>query len=101
VKAAHRAVYEAVMKRADGVCEACFKHREDLQIDHFAGRRDGTTVEGCWVLDSECHLAKTDSKPSAKAWCERFMVHCGLYGYKEQAQKARTRIAVLAAKGFS
>lgn len=90
----------AVMKRADGNCEACFKWAgEALHFDHFAGRRNGESVESGWALCPACDHLKTTNDPNAKKWVERFMTHCALHGFAEQVKKCQLRLEWLAAKG--
>jgi hypothetical protein len=99
LNAAERRAYEAVTRRADGVCECCFGPALPGHRDHFHGRRNGTTTEGMWLLCWECDLKKTNNEPDAATWVRRFMTHCALYGYAAEIAQCETRLAVIAAKG--
>jgi len=46
------------------------------------------TFENTWMLRRECHDAKTNERPSRRAWLERFRGHCIRHGYMGDAAKA-------------
>ena len=75
MKAADRKVYESVAARSRGLCESCMRNADEM--DHFFGRaKGGTTVAIVWNLCRRCHREKTDNRPSAVRWLERFIRHC-------------------------
>ena len=88
-------VYDAVEQRAGGVCE-CGCGMPFLQtlagapeMDHFWGRRAtgdrAESADTCWMLRSECHERKTNSKPSRQFWLIRFRNHSERFGSDLQA----------------
>ncbi len=95
----------AVFKRADGKCECgCSRSitPETGRADHFFGRAKAEeTVETVWALAIPCDEGKTNSRPSAVMWCDRFRMHALLHGYGAAAERAATKAQVLAVKGFT
>ena len=93
-------VRAAVMKRADGKCEACGKWKgEALTYDHAHSRREPDAVETGWALCWDpCHAAKTRNDPSAQWWIRRFIEHCEKHGYETSASRSRVRLEVQIAK---
>lgn len=100
-------IRRAVFARANWQCEArpfavegmrCLERAEHL--DHFFSRgRVPQSVENCWGLCSRCHLAKTDNRPGADFWLHAFIRHCERYGYAAEAERARSRLAFVDARG--
>lgn len=85
----------AVMKRADGACEACRRlFTEDMpgQMDHMFSRREPQTERSCWALCFGCHKIKTLNSPSAEAWLRGFWGHALKHGFREEAERARRRL---------
>jgi hypothetical protein len=75
-----------VMKRANGICEACFdKPYLPMHLDHWLSgvgrRRAKASVATCWALCRTCHENRTENWPSAAAWNVRFATHCSDHGY--------------------
>lgn len=89
-------IREAVFERAGGKCE-CSVGCQDVpsEMDHAVPRRHGQSVEACWALSSEHHKMKTENKPDALTWAQRFHRHCLIHGYEGEATKAKIRIEVL------
>lgn len=83
-----------LMKRARFRCECggekftgCQKPAAEL--DHFFGRGAGRvpeSAESCWMLSTDCHLAKTVNHPGAAEWLKRFMWHCTRHANSNRAQ---------------
>jgi 5-methylcytosine-specific restriction endonuclease McrA len=96
---AFAAIRGAVVKRADGNCEACFRSLSELdrgEADHFWGRvRTPTTCQNVWLLCFSCHREKTANKPSPDFWLASFEQHVSRYGYTAERLKARNRMTVL------
>ena len=93
-------VYAAVMVRAGGRCECCWRF-EDLQLDHFFGRaKAAESVENCWALCARCHQRKTDNHPRADLWLSAFIAHCIRNNYAEAQALAETKRATLDAKNL-
>lgn len=93
-----------VFARANGLCECgCERALGDSgHLDHFFGRAKApATVENCWALSLACDDAKTNNKPSAVMWCDRFYLHSILHGHHEAAERAAARAQSLATKGFA
>lgn len=93
-----------LMQRAKFRCECGgpdFKgcDRPAEAMDHFFGRaRAPESLETCWMLSTQCHVAKTDGRSRADAgtggaaeWCYRFMEHCARYDYRESFERASKR----------
>lgn len=94
----------AVCRRAGGSCEACGRWvgvaGESGHLDHFFGRaKVPESVSNCWLLCVPCDNARTNSKPSAGHWLERFIAHCKLHDLTAEAELARTKFNTLGAKG--
>lgn len=90
----HMKVYDAVTKRADGFCECGCGRPLDTGLlsrdvrDHFWGRAKAPTREDTvWVLRNDCNLKKTDNKPNRVTWLSKYLLHCRLHGYHEQAAR--------------
>jgi hypothetical protein len=48
------------------------------ELDHMFGRGKGRlpqSVETCWVLRPDCHVAKTRNRPDAATWWRKFLAH--------------------------
>lgn len=85
----------AVMRR-DWRCNLCLRENLPLEFDHFFGRgKEPQSVENCWALCFDCHDDKTNNRPNAKAWLERFVNHCLEHGYMAAATKAQVRLDAL------
>ena len=88
-----REIRIAVMKRAQGQCEApdCHNRTLDLSLDHFMGgsgrRRQMESVENCWALCAKCDAARTANYPNAATWNSLFRVHCKRHGYPVLSHK--------------
>lgn len=96
------AIYGMVMARAAGICECgcgtMATHLMPLEMDHFWGRgKRPQSVENCWALIRQHHRQKTDNKPTAKEWTEKFRSHALKRGYLNEAREAYRRILWLAA----
>ncbi len=99
-----KVIRQIVFDRADGLCECgCGSFLGDGgHMDHFFGRaKVEELVINCWALCLACDDAKTNNRPSAIHWLERFSSHCAKYGYMTPLSMAQTKIAVLHAKGFT
>lgn len=88
-----RKVYAAVTVRAGGKCEHCGRAfgtglaDKDVR-DHFFGRgKEPTTIPLVWVLCNTCNDEKTRNAPTHAAWLRAYLIHCNLYGYREQAAR--------------
>lgn len=84
-----------VMARSLGLCEACVKDltpADPGELDHFFGKARAESVESCWLLCRACHRAKTDNKPSAAWWLDKFGGHARFSGYHAEAERARARL---------
>lgn len=94
-------IREAVLKRADGRCEACatgFTPLNSAELDHFFGKARSEAVETCWALCRQCHAEKTDNEPSAADWLQYFVSHCGQFGYVSAAMWAKRRAAFVSVR---
>lgn len=100
------AIYSAVAARANRCCEACggsgWPH--PLEADHFFGRppRIDETEFHVWLLCRSCHYGKTNNRPSAAHWYERFIAHCRKYcgdGYVAARITAEEKLAWKLSKG--
>lgn len=87
-------VYDAVTKRAGGVCECGCGRLLDKGLlskdvrDHFWGRAKAPTREDTvWVLRNDCNLQKTENKPGRAYWLGKYLAHCQRHGYREQASR--------------
>ncbi len=98
----NKLIRAAVFERADGACE-CGCNRPLLEsghLDHFWGRAKAKeSIESCWALCLVCDDNKTNNRPTAIAWCDRFYLHAIKHGYHQQAQLAATRVSWLEARG--
>lgn len=88
-------IRRTVMARAHGRCECGCRRRGPLELDHVFGgskKRSLESVETCWALLHEHHDDKTNNRPSAAFWAEKFRAHCLRQGYAlpELPKKART-----------
>lgn len=100
-------VRAAVVARSGGFCEACFVFVGDEgRADHFFGRAKAEETEAnVWILcgpshgRSGCDHNKTVSHPDAATWLQKFALHASLHGFKEAAERAMTKLAVLKQKG--
>jgi hypothetical protein len=101
VSAALKRIRAACARRAEGYCE-CQCGRwigeagELAHADHAFGRgagRPAESVETVWLLTPEHDADKTNNRPSAAYWLEKFAAHCDLHGYVESAELARSRLA--------
>lgn len=96
------AIRDFVFARAEGRCEVrgdhwhC--HKPATELDHFFGRARAESVETCWAICATDHRNKTNNSPSAEGWLETFAVHCDRYGYREEAARARNRLAFVLAR---
>lgn len=84
----------AVMRRADGRCEACTGPLGLSGVwDHWLGgsgrRKALESVETTWALCAYCNHQRTDNIPSAKHWNRRFQTHCDTHGYPFTPHKER------------
>lgn len=97
-RAPWRSIKAQIALRSRGRCEACGKRlpKSEAQDDHFfggSGRRLAMeSVETCWHLCVPCHRDKTENRPSAEHWLEKFVAHCEKHGYAQAAEEARKRI---------
>lgn len=68
-------------------------------MDHFFGRaKVPQAVSNCWALHLECDEAKTQNRPSAAHWLQRFAFHCGTHGYLAERELALAKLNVLTIK---
>lgn len=98
---ATNAIREAVWERSSGCCERCRDQMADEagELDHFFGRaRAKQATENCWRLCSPCHFAKTNNKPSAGFWLQRFCEHCRMHLYMASEVAAINRWAAMETK---
>lgn len=81
-------IYAQVEARAQGRCEAClapFSKADPQHLDHWRGRgKARQTVENTWMLHKTCHRNKTDNRPDALTWLEKFIAHCTRHGYRPE-----------------
>jgi hypothetical protein len=83
-----------VFRRANGVCECgCGRPLTTAlaggpTLDHFFGRARAESIETCWALRWDCHVMKTENRPSATSWLDRFVTHCRRHMYLDTALKA-------------
>jgi len=109
----------ACYERAAGVCECgCGRpaHHDaaalridwnaQAELDHFFGRgKVKQSVETCWILRADCHREKTNNRPDALVWLQKFIGHCQKHltrnagtdpaaysGYRQAAISARNRL---------
>jgi hypothetical protein len=106
VSATFNAIRRACAARAEGSCEACGVwvglQAEEGHADHFSGRGAGrpeAAVSNVWILCPPCDVAKTESKPNAAHWLQKFIKHAEKHGYAAEAERAGARLLVLKAKG--
>lgn len=97
-------LYQALAARARGRCECqCGRLIPPAHADHFFGRAKAEETEfNVWLLSVECDYAKTNNRPSAGVWLERFMAHCARYagdGYRQAQERAHAKLDWLRAKG--
>lgn len=97
----NRKVRAAVVARAGESCEACFRWcGEAGHLDHQFGRAKAEETEAnCWLLCPTCDDDKTNNRPDAATWLQKFALHASLHGFKEAAERAMTKLAVLKQKG--
>lgn len=83
-----REIRATVMRRADGGCEACHIGAK-LEMDHWLGgagrRREKQSAATCWALCAGplgCHRMRTENRPNAAWWNERFREHCTRHGFE-------------------
>ena len=81
----------AIVRRADGLCEAC-RVRPAARIDHFFSRGRAESLETCWHLCVECDIDKTYNRPAASHWLLSFVCHAESHGYTAAAERARARL---------
>ena len=63
-------------------------------FDHFFGKaRAAEELDTIWSLRRDCHLAKTDNRPSAEEWLKRFLVHAEKFGYRASYEKALRKLS--------
>ena len=91
------AIRDAAIKRGEWCCEACGNmfgvNLRPAQLDHFFGRgKAAQSIQNCWALCPNCHRAKTDNKPSAEFWLERFAVHARKHGYMAEVLRCQARL---------
>ncbi len=95
----------AVFERSRGFCECgCGKRItfENSRLDHFFGRaRIPESVSNTWLVAIACDELKTACKPSSVYWLRLFREHCRRHRYREEFERAQTRIAVLKQKGLA
>lgn len=88
----------AVFLRADGHCWL----GDAGQLDHQFGRgagRPAQSLENCWALHAECHNNKTNNRPSAAYWLERFVSHYWRRRYARERERAVVRLQFVRARG--
>lgn len=93
-----------VFARAKGLCECgCGRALgESGHMDHAFGRaRAPESLATCWALALQCDDDRTNNRPSAAYWCDRFYVHAIKHGFHEEAHRAAIKIQVLIAKGLA
>lgn len=95
-----RRIREAVFRRAGYRCE-CGCGQPVAHLDHFRGRRVQQSEANCWGLSVGCDFNKTNSKPSAAYWCEKFIAHATKHGFHAEAERVGARLLVLKAKGMA
>lgn len=87
-----------VLERAGGACEVpgcyiIFSTLNPGELDHFHGRgKAKQSVENCWQICRGDHRNKTNNRPSAAWWLERFIAHAERHGYRAEAERARARL---------
>jgi hypothetical protein len=96
VSAETKRIRASCVRRSEGYCECgCGRWlgEDGGQLDHAESRRVAQTVRNCWMLTPTCHEDRTNSRPSASVWLNRFASHCDLHGYEAEAARARDRLA--------
>lgn len=77
----------AVFARADNKCEVCGAEATDLE--HAFGRvRAKQSTSNCLALCRPCHVARTNSRPSAAFWWEKYSEIFWTRGNDYEAQEA-------------
>ncbi len=104
-RAFHR-IRLACFERSRGYCEcgACGRTItfENSRADHFFGRGHvAESVSNVWLIAIPCDELKTACKPSSVYWLRLFREHCRKHRYREEFERAQTRIAVLKQKGLA
>ena len=86
--------------RANLVCECgCGRHFNGTQtVDHFFGRARAESLETCWLIRSDCHQDKSENRPSAAYWLERFRAHAIRHSYWAEAARAGRRLDYVRAR---
>lgn len=99
-------IYMAVAARANNHCEngncgVSPSTFNPLELDHFAGRKHQAEQEyNCWLLCRNCHFAKTNSKPSAGVWFQRFIDHCNRWANRADPKNGYLLAAAEAKKNW-
>lgn len=94
----------AVMKRANGWCEACgsalIYSTNAPTLDHMVGRKRAPQSErNCWALGWRCcHARKTDNIPSANHWRHAFIAHASRHSFFAEAAMVRAEMEKKEAK---
>jgi hypothetical protein len=94
-------IYHEVAQRAAGRCEHCgfpFGPGFAPQLDHFWMRRNGQSVEECWLLSSICHARKEKERLSGPFWLQLFRDHAHRHGYSAQVAKCDEALRLMEAK---
>lgn len=105
--AAFKKLRRIVLHRSGGYCECgCGRWfgEHDGHLDHFFGRGAGRpeeSVSNCWALSVHCDDARTNNRPSAEHWLNRFIVHAEQHGYLPEVELAEARLECLRAKGLT
>lgn len=107
-------IWDACWERCGGICEcgcmqpvlrwngwtAGIPPNVVAQLDHFFPRREGQSVETCWILRASCHLSKTRNEPDAASWFRKFIIHARMHArtdptgnYERALRKAQDRLA--------
>lgn len=91
-------LYAQLVERSGGHCENpdCRKAFGigllTQEADHFHSRRVPDSLDSLWLLCRQCHREKTDNKPDAATWLNRFLVHAEKYGYRASYERALRRL---------
>lgn len=80
-------IREGVFARAQNLCEMCGAHATDLE--HAFGRgRVQQSISNCLALCRNCHLARTNNRPSSSHWWGRYALHFERHGCVQEQRMA-------------
>jgi 5-methylcytosine-specific restriction endonuclease McrA len=81
-----------VFARAFGACEMCGAPATELE--HAFGRvRVPQAVSNCLALCRGCHVARTNSRPSALYWWTKYAAHFASHRYDAEESRALAMVS--------